>query len=232
MFNILLDDLPTEYEGYIMNTDFSVGIMLTQAQKDPDISPLEKIQVIKHLLFFDETKPDKELPDAQTAMEAARFFLNGWYTDNYVEPSQKDPVTDYDTDQWRIYAAFLHQYHIDLNTVEYMHFWTFMGLLTNLEECAFNRIAAFREEKLPAKNNMTNEQKKRWKEQKERYRLNKPETTMSEEEIAAQERCMELIKPKKREEGRRQELIKKLQREQAVIDNFMQRTGVKRRGAE
>lgn len=226
MFNILLDELPTEYEGYKINTDFSVGIMITQAQKDPDITPFEKVQITRHLLFYDGRYPNRKMPDLETAMEAAKFFLNGWYSDNIVETATGKEVTDYDADQWRIYAAFLNQYHIDLNTIKYMHFWTFMGLLTSLEECAFNRIASFRDEKLPAKNNMTPEQKRKWKEQKERYALHRKETTMTEEEIAAQERCMALIKPNN-DEARRQELLEKCKREQAVMEDFKRRANIK-----
>ena len=56
---------------------------------------------------------------------------------------------DYNIDQWRIYAAFMSQYHIDLNTVE-MHWFIFRGLLDNLNECSFTDVMQLRQRKIPS----------------------------------------------------------------------------------
>ena len=75
---------------------------------------------------------------------------------------------DFDIDQWRIYAAFRNQYHIDLNT-EQMHWFVFMGLLSNLDECAFTRVIDVRTKKINPKD--SKEVKKAIAEAKEVYRL-------------------------------------------------------------
>lgn len=234
-FNILLDELPTEYEGYEMNTDFSVGILIIQAQQDPDLSDIEKVQIISHLLFCkedDEGNDIGEYPDYKTAMEAASFLLNGWYTDNYIRADKQHhaPSTDYYMDQWRIYAAFLSQYQIDLNTVDYMHYWVFMGLMSNLEECAFNRIANLRTEKLPKKNGMTREQLQRWREQKERYRIYPPGTYTSEEEDdEAVRKFDELTKNVRLSQEEREARIKRAEKEIRAAEAFMKAANIKKR---
>ena len=232
MFNILLDGLPTEYEGYEMNTDFSVGILIIQAQQDPDLSDIEKVQIISHLLFCkedDEGNDIGEYPDYKTAMEACAFFLNGWYTDNYIraDKQENEPSTDYYMDQWRIYAAFLSQYHIDLNTIDYMHYWVFMGLLINLEDCAFNRIANLRTEKLPKKNGMSREQLKKYREQKERYKIYPPGAYTSEEEDdEAVRKFYEKIGMTDRGQKER---IKRAEKEIRATEAFMKATNIKKR---
>ena len=86
---------------------------------------------------------------------------------------------DYDVDQWRIYSAFMTQYHIDLNTAE-MHFWVFMGLLINLEECAFTRVKDIRVKKIKPK--MSKDEKTALTEAKEMYALDQKEHISAEEQ--------------------------------------------------
>ena len=37
MFNLLLDALPTEYEGYLIRTDYRIGIQISQALEDEEL---------------------------------------------------------------------------------------------------------------------------------------------------------------------------------------------------
>ena len=144
MFNIMLDPYPDEWEGYKINTDFRIGIQITQASEDPELSKLEKVRVMTMLLFIDEY-PD----DITECMRAIEWFLSAWSHDNFSEPSGKKSM-DFDIDQGRIYSAFLHQYRIDLNT-EDMHFWRFMILLSTLEECSFTRVVDIRQKEINSK---------------------------------------------------------------------------------
>ena len=41
MNNVLLDDLPTEWHGYKLNTGFEIGIQLMQVQYDNSINEYE-----------------------------------------------------------------------------------------------------------------------------------------------------------------------------------------------
>lgn len=164
-FNILLDALPEDWNGYPIESDFQTGILIQMALSDETLSPSEQFYSAYDLLF------PKEQPPFNEALEAIIWFLNGWYTDNLGKAKEdKVPVTDWQVDQWRIWAAFKHQYGIDLNK-EPLHFWAFMALLSCLDECAYTRIADIRGKKLDGK--MTMEEREAYIRLKALYALDK-----------------------------------------------------------
>lgn len=183
MFNILLDKYPTEYEGHPINGDFRVGLQIFEASNDDDLSDYEKLEVCASLLF-------KEAVDAETAGEGIKWFLNGWCHDKH-KSSSSDNVMDFDVDQGRIYSAFLSQYRIDLNCTD-MHFWKFMYLLTNLEECMFTRVIDIRSKKLTSK--MSAEEREMYAEAKKTYRITKETEQTQEDKLAEEEAVAEFRK--------------------------------------
>ena len=54
MFNVLMDELPTEWEGYQVNTWFQIGIQVYQVYEDDGLSDFEKNDLIIQLLFSNE----------------------------------------------------------------------------------------------------------------------------------------------------------------------------------
>ena len=184
MFNVLLDPLPEEWKGFQIDSDFQIGIMISQCVKDQTLNNAEKLNIAAGLLFG-ENRPSnyKDIADA------IQWFLNGWNQDNLSARSSAKKKTesesiDFDTDQWRIYAAFKSQYGIDLNK-EKMHFWAYMGLLSGLEECAFTRVISIREKKIDSK--MSKEEKSFLKKAKEVFRIRK-EVDVDETEEEQKER--------------------------------------------
>lgn len=186
MFNILLDELPAEWDGHVIDGDFQIGIQISQCMTDETLNPTERILTAGGLLF------GEELPGTyEEIIEALNWFLNGWNHDNTKASgkgasSKKKSVEtmDFDVDQWRIYAAFKSQYGIDLN-VEKMHFWTFMGLISSLEECAFTRVVSIREKQIDSK--MSKEEKSFLRRAKEMFRIRK-ESDVEETEEEKEER--------------------------------------------
>ena len=180
MFNILLDELPTEWNGCKIDTDFQIGIQISQCMSDGSLSNAEKLFVAVSLLFGDDYAGDYA-----DACEAINWFLNGWNQDNISsgkgkgEKRKREEIMDFDTDQWRIYAAFKMQYGIDLNT-EKMHFWVYMGLLSSLEECAFTRIISIREKEITSK--MPKEERDYLSKAKAMFRIKKEEVLESDAE--------------------------------------------------
>lgn len=208
MFNVMLDKLPTEYEGHPINSDFRIGIQIFQLLNDNDFADSEKFYKAYDLLFLDEDRETGEsvpfkdengadipFPDIQTAQDGIQWFLSDWYTDNAVdakEETKKD--MDYDIDQWRIFSAFLTQFGINLNEVD-MHFWVFMGLLSTLEECAFTRIVDIRTKKIDPK--MCPSDKEELRKVKERYALEQVEEEMTPQEKEAYDTFMKYAKKNK-----------------------------------
>lgn len=190
MFNVLLDRLPDEYEGYPIDADFRTGIQITMCMSDPDLTKNEKLYTALDLLF-----PEGFPSDINAACEGLNWFMSGWITDNQTKKSGDSvPVMDFDMDQWRIYAAFLEKYQINLNT-DTLHFWEFMGLLNALEDCSFINVIQLRQKKIDPK--MGQDYKKTMQEQKERYAI-KREEIMTAEETEEQETFMMWHKQRKK----------------------------------
>ena len=166
MYNILLDPLPKDWNGYPIDTDFQTGIMISQCLTDDSLSDLEKFYVAAWLLF-----PTDSRPDNAGIGKAINWYMTDFLHDNYPEKKRNDVVMDWDIDQWRIYAAFWAQYHIDLNRTR-MHWFQFMGLLTNLEECAFTRVIDIRQKEITSK--MSPEEKKVYRNAKKIYEIKPP----------------------------------------------------------
>lgn len=51
MFNIILDKLPDNFEGYLIRTDFRIGIQISLVLTDVNLHDDEKIKVAVRLLF-------------------------------------------------------------------------------------------------------------------------------------------------------------------------------------
>lgn len=164
-YNVILDDLPEEWNGYRICTDFRVGIQIIQLLEDAEYSQTERLAYAAELLFDD-------MPESiEGCVQGVMWFLSTWNHDGKQGEKQDDVIVmDYDVDQWRIYAAFRQQYNIDLSR-EGLHFWEFMGLLRNLEECNFTRIMDIRAMKIDPK--MSSEQKAAIKAAKEIYKINR-----------------------------------------------------------
>lgn len=175
MLNVLLDRLPTEWDGYKIDTDFQTGIQVSQCMADKEFSEQERFHTAVNLLFCDKKPPIGD------AIKCVNWFLSGFVHDNHEKLKKNNkPVMDFDIDQWRIYAAFKAQYDIDLNK-DRLHWFAFMGLLTNLKECAFTRVIDIRQKKIDPK--MPRETKKAVIEAKKVYELsNTDEVELSMEE--------------------------------------------------
>ena len=191
MWNVLLDPLPEEWHGYPIDSDFQTGIQISQCLVDEDLSEAERFYTAVDMLFPD---PGNRPGNAEAA-DALEWFLNEFHHDNNFGEKRDVPVMDFDIDQWRIYAAFLSQYHIDLNTVK-LHWFVFMGLLANLEECVFTNVMGIRQKKITAK--MSSEEKKAIKQAKKIFAIKPPkEERLSIAEQEAVDAFLELMNKNK-----------------------------------
>lgn len=182
MINVLLDNLPTEYKGYLINTWFQVGLQISLLQYEDSIGDYERAQLITDLLFRDEEGELRDHPVGEELQDCVSWFLNGWNHDRSVGGSDRRLV-DYDIDQWRIYADFMAVYHIDLSTAD-LHWWEFCGLLWNLpfEPSSFNHVIDIRRKDIPEY--LKGKDRQNFIDSKKTYALDDPEKAYSDEEKA------------------------------------------------
>ena len=179
MNNILIDELPTEWRGYQVNTDYTIGIQMLQAKYDRELTDYEKSDMFVWLMFADEDENGEEYlrdhPQGAELSECVEWFLSGWFHDNPDPDGDKMRTVDYDVDQWRIYADFRQIYGIDLAAGQSMHWWMFCGLLWNMpyKLSSFLQVVGKRQEK-PTKGS-TPEYREALKKAQKMYALDQPE---------------------------------------------------------
>ena len=130
--NLLLDKLPTEHEGLKIETNFRSFIMFELLMQDRNVSEEDKIALALNIFY-------KEIPkDIKKAIDVILWFYargdTGKKSGKKEEKSGKERIYSYEHDTNYIYSAFLSQYNIDLNEIEYLHWWKFKSLFEGLNE--------------------------------------------------------------------------------------------------
>ena len=142
--NLLMDILP-EYvnidgEEYFIDTNFRNGIIFEKIA----FSDIPKKNKVAQLLsiFYTEQMPR----NITVAMETiVGFYSCGVETKKDTAPQRRKNgnvvlkpkmIYDYFHDAPYIYAAFLSNYGIDLNDIEYLHWWKFHALFRGLPSSA------------------------------------------------------------------------------------------------
>ena len=138
MFNILIDKLPETVEvncqEVSINSDFRVFILFEQILQDYELSKEDKIK--KCLSLFYNDKPSNLVEAIEQMFKFYSMdFMNDFYTSNKSKVSKKNKkLYDWDFDQAYIYSAFLSQYKIDLQEIDYLHWLKFRFLFMGLDE--------------------------------------------------------------------------------------------------
>lgn len=134
--NLLVDLLPTtvDIEGieYEINSDFRTSILFELLMQDVEIEDEEKI--IQALQLYYKKRPNN-IEEAINKM--LWFYSCGKENDlksNSKTGSSSEKIYDFDYDDEYIYSAFLDQYGIDLNEIEYLHWWKFKAMFKALKE--------------------------------------------------------------------------------------------------
>lgn len=137
MYNPLLDPLPDSYQGYLIRTDYRIGIQLVLCQQDQELSEYEKAAVMIHLLY------GAGAPEPQAAMEGIRWFLLCGAEPDTEEGEEDAPCYSFDCDAGRIYSAFRKRYGIDISR-ERMHWFQFCALLADTSGTLFQDVMGVR----------------------------------------------------------------------------------------
>lgn len=212
MINVMLDPLPSEWNGYEVNTDFRVGMQVYILEYDPDLSKAEKSYLIECLLFEDENGELRDTPQGDDLQECITWFLNGWFHDREEKTKNTRRLVDYDIDQWRIYADFMQIYHIDLSTVD-MHWWMFNGLLWNMpyKMSSFMQVIEIRQKKIDA--NMSKTEKDAIQNAKRIYDLDQQvEREYTEEEKSKIDAYDQMMAEMRKQKDEEEEILKEFRR--------------------
>ena len=183
----MIYDLPEvlEFGGreWAINTDYRDVLNILEAFEDPDLSDDEKAFVCLCCLYEDfESIPRTEL---QAAYEAAIGFI-----DHGSGEDQPGPRTmDWAQDAPLIFPAVNRAAGFEVRSVEYMHWWTFMGLFMEIHDSVYSTVLGLRQKKARGKK-LEKYEKEYWQQNKGICELKK---RLTEEEKAEEERLKSIF---------------------------------------
>ena len=175
--NLLLDKLPTEYEGLKIETNFRSFILFELLMQDRKVDEKTKVGIALNLFYKEPPK------DLKKAIDGIIWF----YTRGDIEKKQQKgnnskikKIYSYEEDANYIYSAFLSQYKLDLNEIEYLHWWKFKSLFEGLnEENQICKIMGYRS--IDLSKIKDKEERKKYKKIKQQWTL-KDDRTEEEKE--------------------------------------------------
>lgn len=133
--SILVDLVPTvvtidgmEYE---INSDFRASILFEEMMQDDEITNEDKVNNALELYYPVIPENPKE------AVEKLLWFYKCGKDVKKSKGTGKgstQQILDYEYDDDYIYSAFLSQYGVDLQDIEYLHWWKFKAMFKALKE--------------------------------------------------------------------------------------------------
>ena len=134
--NILIDLLPKEVtidnKEYKINSDFRTSILFELLMQDSSIREEDKILMVLQLYY-------PQIPEnINEAIDKMLWFYKCGKENASSKGSGKGKsvtqIYSFEYDDDYIYAAFMDQYGIDLQDIDYLHWWKFKAMFKSLKE--------------------------------------------------------------------------------------------------
>ena len=191
--NTLIDKFPTKalIDGkvYELNTDFRNCLKIILAFEDDELLDFEKAEIMLKNLYGENIAKNTD-----KAIRKTIYFLDCGEEDEEkkVGTSNSTRLYSFTKDAKYIYSAIKQTHGIDLESIEYLHWWKFVYLFLDLNpECFFCKIIDLRNKKKKGK--LSKEERRLYIQLYDILELNdKPKFT--EEEQKEIDEFMELLK--------------------------------------
>lgn len=196
-FNMIIDPLPKNYEGYLINWQFYTGILISDCLSSDDFTnddngQIEQMCIAFNLLFGSGVPPYK------IAIEGLKWFLNCGSEISEKRKENEEQYFSFEDDKERLFSAFMVKYGINLNKADDLHWFEFIALMNDLNKTAFRNIVDLRMLRPQDMKNYSKEQKQEIQRQKRIFAIKKSlEQTLSKEQIQAIDKFDRLIGLKK-----------------------------------
>lgn len=155
--NVLTDKFPTKIKVndkiLKINSDFRNCLKIIEAFEDEELFDEEKILILLKRLYVDEIE-NEDIEDAYK--KGIKFLDLGEESKNEITNKR---IYTFTKDSNYIYTGIRQAHNIDLNSIDYLHWWNFVYLFLDIgQECMFNQIIYYRRRKNEGK--LTKEEKK------------------------------------------------------------------------
>ena len=132
---------------YPIRSDFRVALLIFEAYSDPELSGYEQSEICLQCLYEDSRSIPIE--NMQEALEKAVWFLDGG--DMPKSKSSDRKTLDWVQDESIIFPAVNKVAGYETRSVEYLHWWSFLGLFNEIGEGLFSTVMSIRSKKAKGK---------------------------------------------------------------------------------
>lgn len=183
----MLGQLPRTLEvngkEYAIRTDYRDCLTILSSFADRNLTNEDRVYITLRILYK-EPLPQEDLIEAYNK---AVWFLNcGDVSENHPTSA---PIYSWEQDEQLIFSAVNKVAGKEIRNLEYMHFWSFIGLFNEIGEGSFSTVLSIRNKK------RKNQPLEKW--EKDFYREHKSmidlEIQLTEEEKAEQEEVDKLL---------------------------------------
>lgn len=128
-----------------IRSDYRIALRILVAYQDPELNQYERAEVMLRCLYVDKLE---EIEDLEGAMKQAVWFLNGG---NYDEPIPGPRIMDWEQDEQLIFSSVNKVAGKEVRSEEYIHWWTFLGYMREIEEGLLTNVLNIRRKKATGK---------------------------------------------------------------------------------
>lgn len=190
MTNILFDPLPEAVEidgqAVLINSDFRDCLRIILAFEDPDLTAVEQRAILLSNLY-----PER-VENVELALSLGLRFLDGGEDPHEGDAGPGIKLYSFQQDARYIFAAFLQTHGIDLERIEYLHWWKFLALFMDLgSDTTFCNLISLRKRIKTGK--ASKEERRMYQEMKAVVDIQEPER-LTAEERAQEEEFLRLVK--------------------------------------
>ena len=140
----LPDTLDVNGRAWDIDPDFRQVLRILTAFEDPDLTDGEKAALCLYNLYPDMDDIPRE--DLQAALDAAMDFID------HGADGKKGPRTmDWTQDAPLIFPAVNRVAGFEVRSVDYMHWWTFLGLFMEIKDSVYSTVLGVRAKKAKGK---------------------------------------------------------------------------------
>ena len=146
MIGVLPTTLSVDGVDYAIRSDVRVVLNIFEAFNDTELNEKEKVIVMLKCLYV--VVPE----DLEKAAEKAVWFIDGGSSATQSDrPHNKVKLIDWEQDEQLIFSAVNKVAGTEIRTLDYLHWWTFLGFFNEIGEGLFSTVLNIRSKKAKGK---------------------------------------------------------------------------------
>lgn len=144
----LPEALEVNGKSYSIRTDYRAILTVLEAMNDPDLKDEEKALVAFQIIY--EDFEDIPVDDYEEAFKKLMWFIDNG-EDSTDKPSSKARMIDFEQDAKILIPAVNRVAGCEIRSLDYLHWWTFLGYYMEVGECTFSTVMGIRSKRAKGK---------------------------------------------------------------------------------